>query len=418
MRRHVLTLTLLGLVAVAGTVPAVAEVSQPRVVSANPVDWTPHVLDGTVRAITMVGYTAVVAGDFSQVTDAEQEGFILRRRNMFTFDLRTGAIGDFDPFLDGPVYALAPGPGGTVYAGGEFGMAHDRLVRGLVQLDLATGRPVREFGAGIDGGDVRALAAHGRWLYAGGTFSAVNGVPRYGLARLDTRTGAVDTSFRAELDATEMRRIKVEDLALSPDGRRLVAVGGFTHSNGVPRHQLVMLDTAATPVRVADWYTDAYRVPCHSSFETYLRGVDFSPDGSYFVVATTGRLVGPGKMCDTVARFETRGAGQHRPTWVNHTGGDSLYTVAATGSAVYVGGHQRWLNNPRGKDSAGPGAVYRPGIAAVDARTGKALAWNPTRDRGVGVRALTATSRGLLVGSDTELLGNEFHGRLGMFPLS
>lgn len=123
-------------------------------------------------------------------------------------------------------------------------------------------------------------------------------------------------------------------------------------------------------------------------------------------------------MCDTAARFETYAKGSNiRPTWINATGGDSLYAVAVTGAAVFVGGHQRWLDNPRGRDSAGPGAVSRPGIGAIHPRTGKALSWNPTRERGIGVKAFSAHHTGLLVGSDTTRLGREYHARIGMFPL-
>ena len=75
------------------------------------------------------------------------------------------------------------------------------------------------------------------------------------------------------------------------------------------------------------------------------------------------------------------------------------------------------MDNPHGNESAGPGAVSRPGIAAIDPVTGRASTWNPTRSRGIGVRTLVATPRGLLVGSDTEQLGHEYHGRLGLFPL-
>jgi hypothetical protein len=105
---------------------------------------------------------------------------------------------------------------------------------------------------------------------------------------------------------------------------------------------------------------------------------------------------------------------------VQRTGGDSLYAVAVTGSVVYVGGHERYLDNPYGSDAKGPGpgAVSRVGIGAVNPATGKALSWNPTRARGVGVRAFLVTSNALTVGSDTDELGKEYHGRVGMFPLS
>jgi hypothetical protein len=93
--------------------------------------------------------------------------------------------------------------------------------------------------------------------------------------------------------------------------------------------------------------------------------------------------------------------------------------VAVTGAAVYVGGHQRYLDNPYGSDAKGPGpgAVLRVGIGAVSPATGRALPWNPTRSRGVGVRAFLVTSGGLTVGSDTDKLGKEYHGRIGMFPI-
>jgi hypothetical protein len=87
---------------------------------------------------------------------------------------------------------------------------------------------------------------------------------------------------------------------------------------------------------------------------------------------------------------------------------------------VYVGGHQRYLDNPYGSDAKGPGpgAVPRVGIGALNPSTGRALAWDPRRERGVGVRAFLAVPEGLIVGSDTTMLGREYHGRIGMFPLS
>ncbi len=151
-----------------------------------------------------------------------------------------------------------------------------------------------------------------------------------------------------------------------------------------------------------------------------MRDVDFSPDGSYFVVSTTGAFAGgagSGTLCDTLTRWETTSTGND-PTWAAYTGGDTSYGVAITGSAVYVGGHMRWFNNPFQGDQAGPGAVPREGIAALDPLNGLPLSWNPGRSRGVGAQAMFATSQGLWVGSDTTRLGGETHGRIGFLPLA
>ncbi|MFG2038510.1 hypothetical protein [Dactylosporangium sp. NPDC048998] len=87
----------------------------------------------------------------------------------------------------------------------------------------------------------------------------------------------------------------------------------------------------------------------------------------------------------------------------------------AAGSFSRIGATDRC---PQGHESAGPGAVSRPGIAAINPLTGKATDWNPKRaPRGVGARALLATPQGLLVGSDTERIGNEYHARLALLPL-
>jgi hypothetical protein len=210
----------------------------------------------------------------------------------------------------------------------------------------------------------------------------------------------------------------VEDFAISPRGDRLIAIGALTQVGREWRVQAAMFDLSGGVPKLANWWTDAYNPHCRKGFDTYLRAVDFSPDGTYLVIVTTGRLSGERLLCDTAARFETYVVGENVPTWVNRTGGDSLYAVEVTDSAVYVGGHQRWMNNPHGHESAGPGAVSRKGVAAVNVRTGLALPWNPTRKRGQGVRAFAMTPYGLLVGSDTEELGHEYHGRIGIFPPS
>lgn len=400
-----------------GLTPAGAAPIRNRLVGEDPVDWTPHITDGAVWAMTTVGDTVIVGGDFTEAASADRKQ-TFDRWYLMAFDLTSGTITPFAPWIDGPVYALAPGPDGTVFAGGGFGQVNGTAARGLTRLDVRTGQIAGGFSASIDSGDVRGLAVAGDWLYVGGRFTAIGGVSRVGLARVDPRTGALDPGFDAGLAAPELGRVKVEDLAASPDGRRLIAVGALTDAMGQYRPQLAMFDVGGDRVRLADWYTYAFEPRCRQGFDTYVRAVDFSPDARYFVVVSTGRMSRRGLLCDTAARFETGGRGEHKPTWINYTGGDSLYAVAVTGAAVYVGGHQRWLDNPYGRESAGPGAVSRPGIGALDPSSGEALEWNPTRSRGEGLRAFVVTPVGLLVGSDTDRLGYEYHGRIGLLPAS
>lgn len=405
-----------GAAAAAPASPA-AEADHARVVSEQPVQWTPHVLDGAVKDILRVGDTVLVAGSFTRVSQTEG-GRAHDLPHLFAFEHGTGRIlHGFEPEVDGTVTTLAPGPDGTVIAGGDFGSVDGEPADGLTRLSADDGDPVPEFGAAVDGGRVQRIASDGEHLYVGGSFSGVNGVEQPTLVRLDSGSGEVDTGFTPDVSDARQGVLKVQELALSPDGRRLVVNGSFTKIDGRDRPQIAMIDAASGSV--TPWSTSAYEAPCdYEELHTYMRRMAFSPDGSYFAVVTAGGpYVRPG-LCKSVARFENTDTPGSEPTWSNKTGGDSLYSVEITSAAVYVGGHQRWMDNPEGALNPGPGSVAREGIAAVDPETGKALPWNPGRARGHGVEAMLATSDGLYVGSDTERLADEYHARLGMFPLS
>src|SRR6476661_958314 len=97
------TAVLLGLV-VAPAVTAVAQpVAQSAVVSDNPADYTPHVLDGSVKSIIQMGNTIILGGTFSQV-QAASGGTVLTRKNVVAFNATTGAISTtFVPATDGEV---------------------------------------------------------------------------------------------------------------------------------------------------------------------------------------------------------------------------------------------------------------------------------------------------------------------------
>ena len=420
-RRVLLTLTsaalLVGLAAQPG---AAVNVPQAVVVSSNPADWTPHVLDGKVAAIVQVGNRMVAGGQFTQVASAAAPTTAIARSNIFAFDASTGAIDTaFAPVLDGEVESLAVAPDGLhVFAGGRFTFINGVAQKSLVKLRLTDGARITAF-KGKTNARVKDMAVSGGRLYIGGTFATVNGVARSALAAVDPVTGALSNDVNLAFTGPRTGTVNIDKFDITPDGSRLIAIGNWTYVAGLQRDQIVMVDLTTSPVGVADWATTRYQQQCARVFATYMRDIDISADGSYFVVGTTGAYRA-GSLCDTAGRWETgrTGSGQ-QPTWVNYTGGDTLYSVAITGTAVYVGGHQRWMNNSFAGDRAGPGAVAREGIAALDPVNGLPLSWDPGRDRGVGVFSLVSTPQGLWIGSDTDRIGRfEYHGRIAFMPVA
>jgi PKD repeat protein len=147
--------------------------------------------------------------------------------------------------------------------------------------------------------------------------------------------------------------------------------------------------------------------------------VAFSPDGSFFAIDATGGG-NPGTLCDATARFNTNlNTPNAQPFWIAQTGGDTTWGLTITNTAIYMGGHFRWENNPLGVDKAQPGAVPRAGMAALDVNTGRPFAWNPGHvPLGVSAFAFLATTDGVWMGSDFDYIGNHKYKRpkLAFFP--
>ncbi|WKT98875.1 delta-60 repeat domain-containing protein [Micromonospora soli] len=395
--------------------------------SANPVDTTPHAQNGDTKAFAEIGNTVYVGGSFTSVKAAGDASWTTRNY-LFAYDRATGALKTgFNPVLDGAVHALAVSPDGKLIVGGAFLTVNGVSRKNLVELDPTTGATVTSWVGRSDGGLVRRTLVVGNSLYLAGAFHWVNGTQHSLLARLDATTGAIDASFQIDASVARTSSELVWGLAVSPDSRTLVAVGNFTQVNGQARNQVVLVDLAGTPA-VANWSTQHYVAPCSSAaFPFYARDVDFSDDSRYFVIVADGGRADAGAYCDATARFETadRGAGIDA-TWVNYTGSDSVTSVEVADNVVYVGGHFRWLNNANGNDSAGSGAINRFGLGALDPINGLPLVWNPTRSGapsgtttwGPIIWELWRGSTGLYAGFDSDGVGNEYHGRMGLFPLS
>lgn len=422
-------LALVTLQAVGSPVATAAGAPHDIVVSDVPAR-TPAINDGRVEAIVEVGDIVVAGGTFTSVTPLG--GSPTDQASIVAFDAATGElVPGFAPELNGTVTDVIAGPiPDTVYVAGFFNRWNGSPASHIALVDVHTGELVPGFRAGATNGVVNTIWLRGDQLLAGGLFTTAAGLPRGGFASFDARTGQVtglltaSVSERHNTGSGARGGIGVRDMEVSPDGSILVAIGNFRFVDGLDRDQIVQirLGESSSSVRT-DWHTARYKHLCFNwAYDSYMRGVSFSPDGSFFVVNTTGGE-NAGSLCDTSARWETNASGTSlQPTWVNEAGGDTLWAVEVTESAVYVGGHQRWMNNSDGNDNAAQGAVPRAGLAALDPETGVPLSWNPGRNpRGAAVYALYASPTGLWMGSNTEFIGpryNHKRPRIAFFPLA
>jgi hypothetical protein len=397
-------------------------VTLPSTVTADPAGWTPTVRDSAaisnsaVYAVEQGGGTMYVGGHFDTVAAAKATTTVARR-SLFSFDAGSGAISGLSDSFDGDVWALAPS-GSTLYVGGTFKTVNGVARRGLVKIDAVTGVVDSAFNAGFRSGQVTQVRLVNGRLIVSGTFPGK-------IRALDPATGADTGYITAAVTGTVASNAgptEVYRFSVNPAGTELVGIGNFTSVAGQHRMRAFMLDLGATSASLSPWYYQPLDNACRASkLADQLRDVDFAPNGAFFVIVATGYVPATSAginrdLCDVAARFETGIMNPSRPTWFNYSGGDTFHSVAVSGNDVYVQGHFRYLNNPLGVDSCGPGCVPRKGIGDIDANTGLVTAWNPGKDRGVGGKDLTVTSAGLWVGSDTVHLGGKSHQDLGFFP--
>ena len=162
------------------------------VVDLNPDDALPPLeldIPGQMHAVAAWGDELLIGGSFE--TFAPE-----RRGNIAAFDLRTGALTDFDPGADGVVHALAL-DGDRLYVGGSFSAFGGQPRANAAAADASTGAPL-EWAPEPDDA-VLALGVFGGTVYLGGTGTNVRGRSwNWGLAAVDAQTGRV-TPFDAGL---------------------------------------------------------------------------------------------------------------------------------------------------------------------------------------------------------------------------
>ena len=336
---------------------------------------------------------------------------------------------------NGTVRAMATAADGTTYIGGSFLYVGPATGSG-VALNATSGARDTSFPF-VDGRVDAAVPDGAGGFYISGTFTVVGGFARNNIAHI-LAGGSVDAAFDPSANNSVM--------ALAVSGTTVYAGGGFTVIGGQSRNGIAALDAttgAATAWNPNAGGTSPYVWALAVSGSTVYAGGDFTSIGgqgrNYIAAldASSGlatawnpnaggtdplyrvhTLAVSGSTVYAGGRFFNIG-GQNRhhiaaldassglatawdPSAWNPDAYPDVYALAVSGSTVYVGG-----------DFTEIGGQTRNRIAAVDASTGLATAWDP--DASSGVRVLAVSGSAVYVGGGFEYIGGQYWSCLARF---
>jgi len=401
-------------------------------VSAHPVTTTPHLAPTDkpfqqIRQIVQCKGTMFAVGTFTTIEQGRKR---YTRHNVVSFSARPPyTVSSWAPVINGEVNSItfSGGKCADAYIGGSFTKINGLAARNIAELSTSTGRVVGTFARSADKtvNTVLGIKAPGGGphILAGGYYTSINGsTANPYMTSLSPVTGKDDGYLHLRIHGhytfkgVAPNRTRVYNQALSHGGKLDLVMGDFTSAGAANRQQIFMLTLGPSRGRVTRWTSPEFDggdgnlpggYPYQCSFDTafYVRSAAWSPDDSTIYLADTGYhpwnlpSTGPRSgLCDAASAWPaTRRPVLHK--WINYTGCDSLYSVAADASTVYFAGHERWSENPDGCDMAGPRAIPAPGIEGLSPQTG-ALTFNPTRARGIGADDMIITPEGLWIASD------------------
>lgn len=209
-----------------------------------------------VQAITQVGNTVFVGGDYKNVVSASGE--TVNQAFLTGYNVDTGElVRTFVPQLNGQVKALEALPNGKLVVGGEFTEVNGEARPNLVVLDPVTGA-TNDLGWKVENraakriAQVKTFDVQGDYLYVGGNFTHVTGAgsntPVYSkhATRFNLKTNAVDRQWRPEFNGT------VNGISAAEDGKSVFAAGYFTALKGEPTFKLAAINTTDGS-RLAPW---------------------------------------------------------------------------------------------------------------------------------------------------------------------
>ena len=367
--------------------PAFAAPAGP--VSTTPATGTPALTTPTstvqqIRELKECGGTMYAVGTFTSIT---QGSTTYTRHNVFSFSATAPyTLTSWAPNVNGMVDTIAFDGANcsNAYIGGSFTSVNGTAAENIAEISTSTGAVNQAF-AHAANGEVFTMAVSGSHLLTGGAFTTINGTPRNYYSSLNLTTGRddgylhLDISGIYQYSGVTQESTKVYNQQVSHAGHRVLVEGVFTTAGGKPRQQIFQLFLGSPTATVTGWTSPEFNQHCVTIEPFYVRSAAWSPSDGTVYVADTGYhpylwnntfpLTG---LCDAAAAFPaTEQSVSHQ--WVEYTGCDSYYAVVADTSAVYVGGHPRWADNPDGCNQAGPGAIPDLGDQGLNPATGHVL---------------------------------------------
>ena len=415
-----------------------------QIVPEEPRRDVPVVLDGSVLAHEQVGDRIFVGGDFQQVQ--RPDGTVIDQPYIFAYDIDTGLLDEtFRPALNNEVNALELNPAGdALYAGGRFWKWDSSFPLRIAKLSV-DGTLDTSFQGSADA-IVRSIAVNNNNVFMAGGFTTVGGQPRLGFAAVDASTGVVDPGFVMNVELSANSPELARGIVITSDGNTVFGMHHGLEINGNQRPALAKFDVSGPTSVLADWRVDWFGQTQFSSCLNVLRDIAISPDDSFVVIG--GQGADNPVNCDSVLQYPTDGTGAIPFNWVARMY-SSVFSLAVSDSAVYVGGHfcaaplnpappggsthvrggpdpasQGTANGCNVNDPADPAnpsvkfpdyAVFRRQLAALNPANGQALPWDPGSSANLGTFDLTIIDRGLLAGMDSDRYNSILTGRSGFF---
>jgi len=417
-----------------GLVSGVAA-AQSGPVSPTPATGTPALhKTGTIQQIRQLvacGGTMYAVGSFTSIRHGGQ---IFTRNNIFSFSQTAPyQVTSWAPSVNGTVNSIQlTSDCNHAFIGGKFSQVDGSSAHNIAYIRTYNNTMVQSWAHSASGQVDTILRTPNNHLLVGGKFTAINGSSKNYYVSLNLSTGKDDGYLDLNIaghyvyPGVVINNTEVYNQQLSPDGGHVLVEGTFTRVQSNPRQQIFMLNLGKHG-NTSTWYSNEFNKFCADNHPFYVKSAAWAPDMSEVYIATTGLtpdgwnhnfpLTG---LCDAVAAFPGLRVGGLTHDWINYTGCDSLFSVAADSTTVYVGGHERWADNANACNNQGPGALPAPGLGGFTAgASGGKLLKNSagtaglySRDRGLGADQIYGTSAGIWIASDDQT-GSDTCGGVG-----